>query len=425
MAWSLIKQDGKFLFHLREDTKKRNDRKSGDYGLIGGRINQADIEYISDAKQRIQMLQSESLVEDDQCFENALKREIREEIGLEFGEHYTFSPMQTLVPYEQVEGAAPNHGLTRYFFRLFTVDLNLDGYLVLHQKLKESETGELIWCSVEDMLNLNCNGDLLYIQALHDHYRGGVKALKESLERVENCHRTPCKIMKETHSDAIVFPVLPNYEIKSALDGSKHLADFPIENKLSDDDVNILLGLAAHMRGYEFESIELDVSLLPDGWVDLSENLAFKNTLIDLTYRLPEFVEKHADRWFRMSIQPEMIFFDEQLFQFSVNSEELDDYKSKNKKTDITLYRSPFSTLLGSIKGVQVSHKTTKERIRFFMACYKNGGISASGHNSHEDDARSFDNLRSVMDSWSKKIGLRKAIGQSDSLFKIFIKEKI
>lgn len=43
VAWGLIKLDGNILFYQREDTQKRFDKKAGDYGLIGGRLNQYDV----------------------------------------------------------------------------------------------------------------------------------------------------------------------------------------------------------------------------------------------------------------------------------------------------------------------------------------------------------------------------------------------
>ncbi len=43
VAWGLIRLDGNILFYQREDTQKRFDKKAGDYGLIGGRLNQYDV----------------------------------------------------------------------------------------------------------------------------------------------------------------------------------------------------------------------------------------------------------------------------------------------------------------------------------------------------------------------------------------------
>jgi len=425
VAWSLIKIGGKFLFHQREDTKKRHNIKSGDYGLIGGRINSSDISYVSDVRERLELLQSDQLVDDDLCFENALKREISEEIGLEYEVHYTFSPMRALEPYQQVEGAAPNHGLTRYFFRLFTVELTKHGYLELNKKMRMAGDNKLIWCSVGDILKQNSNGNLLYIQALHDHYKDGLAGLERDLDGVSDCY-LPFNIEKSRPTDAIVFPSLPNQNIKTALHGSKHLKKYETENDLSDEDVRLLLGMAAHARCFSFESVVDGLDFLPSGWIDVEDNPVLCRALLDISERLPELIEKHCDHFFRLSVDPEIIFFDEMLFEYDVDIDKLYNQETDTSKNiEFLLFRKAIDTSLGVVRNEYLKEKTTKTRIRFFDFCYDEEGILLKGFVDEDDQyAKAYDTIRSVMDKWSKKIGLRKAIGQSDSMYKVFIQKK-
>ena len=47
------------LFHQREDTQKRHDKTAGDYGLVGGRVNQRDMGYFAgNLDEKLRTLQS-------------------------------------------------------------------------------------------------------------------------------------------------------------------------------------------------------------------------------------------------------------------------------------------------------------------------------------------------------------------------------
>ena len=104
VAWSIIKLDGNILFYQREDTEKRHDKTAGDYGLIGGRANQNDVS-MEDKAALLKELQSPHSKVIKDALPETLKRELREEAGLEFELHYSFKPWRTLKPYRQVQGA--------------------------------------------------------------------------------------------------------------------------------------------------------------------------------------------------------------------------------------------------------------------------------------------------------------------------------
>ncbi len=163
VAWSIIKLDGKILFYQREDTQKRHDKSAGDYGLIGGRANQNDVP-ITDKAALLKELQSPNSGLVKKALPSTLKRELREEAGLLFGSHYTFKPWRTLKTYRQVQGAAPNHALTEYYLEIFQIDLTLEGYLFLQQKIKADD--RLAWFSIDEMVRgETTDGKIPYIKA--------------------------------------------------------------------------------------------------------------------------------------------------------------------------------------------------------------------------------------------------------------------
>jgi 8-oxo-dGTP pyrophosphatase MutT (NUDIX family) len=115
VAWGIIKLGGKVLFYQREDTKKHFEKTAGDYGLLGGRANQADVKTIEDKENLLKALQSSNSSAVKNALPETLIRELKEEAGLIFESHYTFKPWRSLAPYRQIQGSAPNHALTEYY----------------------------------------------------------------------------------------------------------------------------------------------------------------------------------------------------------------------------------------------------------------------------------------------------------------------
>lgn len=81
VAWCIIKMDGNILFYQREDTHKRFDKRAGDYGLIGGRLNQHDVTGNWEMPALLSELQSENSGLIKNALPETLKRELREVVG--------------------------------------------------------------------------------------------------------------------------------------------------------------------------------------------------------------------------------------------------------------------------------------------------------------------------------------------------------
>ena len=184
VAWSIIKLDGKVLFYQREDTQKRHDKSAGDYSLIGGRANQNDVP-MADKPMLLKVLQSPNSELIKNALPSTLKRELREEAGLLFESHYTFKPWRTLKPYRQIQGAAPNHALTEYYLEIFQIDLTLEGFLFLQQKIKSDD--RLAWFSIEDMVRgETIDGKIPYIKALVNDFADDRSALATELRALSD-----------------------------------------------------------------------------------------------------------------------------------------------------------------------------------------------------------------------------------------------
>ena len=356
VAWSLIKLDGKILFYQREDTRKRFDKSAGDYGLVGGRANQNDIA-ITDKTTVLKALQSA----DSELIKNALpetlKRELREEAGLLFDVHYTFKPWRRLKPYRQVQGAAPNHALTEYYLDIFQINLTLEGYLFLAEKIQSDE--RLVLFSLEELVQgVAADGKIPYIKALYDDFANDRVALKYELLALADSFDSPYLFKPQKYS--LTLPMAMDRPILAGVLGKEKA----LAIQLTARQLALLLGLAAHLRDFEFELLEQDITLHTLGWIEVKNASTLQAELISLAQLFKEtdlLIENHHDRFFRCSISPTVVFFDEQLFSFTVRQADL---KSIESKIPVVLHRESFSTALGLVKATTHVFELTLEFVR-------------------------------------------------------------
>lgn len=343
VAWSIIKLDGKILFYQREDTQKRFDKTAGDYGLIGGRANQNDVVGVADKATLLNALQSPN----SQIIKNALpvtlKRELREEAGLLFETHYTFKPWRSLTPYRQVQGAAPNHALTEYYLDISQIELTLEGFLFLQHRIKNDS--RLAWIALDDLVRgETTDGKIPYIKALYEDFDGDRPALVAALAELPDSFVAGYLLNKDKFG--ITLPIDLGKPIFSGVLGKEK----PIDLVLSARQLALILGLAAHLRGFDFGALDAHVVLHPHGWVEVSEHSPIRAELIDLAGFLSDgdlLMENHRDSLFRLSIEPSTIFFADELFSFSVNHQDLIGVQNK---IPATITRQSFNTGLGVVQ---------------------------------------------------------------------------
>jgi 8-oxo-dGTP pyrophosphatase MutT (NUDIX family) len=342
VAWSIIKLDGKILFYQREDTQKRYDQAAGDYGLLGGRCNQTDVIGMSDKSALLQALQSANSQLVKNALPQTLRRELREEAGLLFEEHYRFKHWRSLQPYRQVQGAAPNHALTEYYLDIFQIELTLEGFLFLQQRVAKDE--RLAWLTMTDIEGgESSDGKIPYIKALYDDFAGNRTALVAALNELPDSFAAGYLSDKENFG--YIFSTDPNMPASAGKLGK----DKPLDFALNARQLALVLGLAAHLRGFAFESLVSNIVLHPYGWVEVDESSPLRQELSELAslhvgHDLP--MESRRDCLFRLSIRPETVFFADELFSFSVKLADLQDVQNK---IPATISRRPFDTGFGVV----------------------------------------------------------------------------
>ncbi len=365
VAWSIIKLDGKILFFQREDTQKRFDKSAGDYGLIGGRANQTDLS-LNDKSVLLKALQSPYSELIINALSETLKRELREEAGLVFEKHYTFKLWRKLKPYQQIQGAAPNHALTEYYLEVFKIDLTLEGYLFLQQKVIVDD--RLVWFSIEDMARgESTDGKIPYIRTLYDDYANDRQALASELEALPDSFVSGYKFQPTKYGVTLSIdcskPVLAG-----VLGKEKPLLGLT----LTERQLSVLLGLAAHLRGFEFSSVKESILFHPNGWVQVAEQSEIQSELVDLTELLKGsdlIIENYRDIVFRLSISPEIVFFDENLFSFSIHTHDL---KSVQSKIPVRISRKAFITVIGVVQEKLESFKLPIEFVNKLSKLHSN-----------------------------------------------------
>ncbi|MEQ1485326.1 NUDIX hydrolase [Methyloglobulus sp.] len=353
VAWGIIKLEGKILFFQREDTKKRHEKSAGDYGLIGGRANQCDVSGL-DKNTLLKELQSPNSDLIKKALPETLKRELREEAGLLHESHYAFKSWRTLKPYRQVQGSAPNHALTEYYLEIFQVELTLDGYLFLQQKIKSDE--RLAWFSISEMVSgATSDGKMAYLKALYDDFSGDRKALEAELMALPDSFASPYLFQPTKYG--VTFPIDHQKSIFAGVKGKEKALDVMVNQQ----QLALLLGLASHLRGFEFASFEESIIFHPFGWVEVKDNTALQSELIGLAGLFKDTdlkIESHRDIFFRLSITPDVVFFDNDLFLFTVRQTDLDAIETK---IPVTIHRGTFDTAFGKIKAKTEAFKLTKK----------------------------------------------------------------
>ena len=411
VAWSIIKLDGKILFYQREDTQKRFDKTAGDYGLIGGRANQNDVAGIADKAILLSALQNPNSQIIKDALPQTLKRELREEAGLLFDEHYTFRHWRSLKPYRQVQGAAPNHALTEYYLDIFQIELTLEGFLFLQQRIHSDS--RLTWIALDDLFRgETSDGKIMYIKALYDDFGGDRGELVSALSKLPDSF--VAGYLSDKHKYGISLPTDVGRSVIAGVLGKEK----PLDLTLNVRQLALILGLAAHLRGFYFQSLVTNMVLHPIGWVEVSKFSPLTQELIELSALLAGtdlLVETRHDRLFRLSIRPETVFFDDELFSFEVTSADL---HSQQNMVPVSIGRQSFATAIGLVKNKTECFELTRSFARRLKLL-----VDGEFSNQDKEALSTEDNYKKTLhkDPRFKALGLRNLIRQEGACIRFVL----
>ncbi len=234
--------------------------------------------------------------------------------------------------------------MTEYFLDIFSINLRLEGFCYLQQEVERNE--RLVWFSVDELVYGKKNdGKSAYIRALYDDFDGNKTALKHELLSMEDSFSADYLVQKNTYG--ITLP----RDINSPLLVGQLGKEKPLDVTFTLEQLELLLGLAGHLRGFDFSDFNEGIILQPYGWIEVQDDGKLLHVLIELSgMRIaPLVIENDKDRYFRLSVNPECLFFDDSFFIFSVTGIDLNNGKSR---VPLRMQRSAIKTMLGTICAV-------------------------------------------------------------------------
>jgi hypothetical protein len=230
-------------------------------------------------------------------------------------------------------------------------DLTLEGFIHLQNKIKSDE--RLVLFSMEDIeRGETADGKIAYIKALFDDFSGDKSALKVALTALENSFNSDYLFQKAKYGLTCLLNT--DKPLFAGVLGKEKILNVCLTARQHA----ILLGLAAHNLGFEFDLAE-SVTLHPYGWIEVP-NVVLQKELLALAavFESTLFViENQQQRFFRWSVAPSVLFLDEQLFTLSV----LD---SRETKIPVTITRAAIVTALGTVVSKSETFVITRRLAR-------------------------------------------------------------
>jgi 8-oxo-dGTP pyrophosphatase MutT (NUDIX family) len=402
VAWGLIRLDGCFLLHHREDKARR---RAGNYVLPGGRFNLNDLPTEQQLAAALPMIQRAESPEALACLERTLVREIAEETGLRWHEHYQFRHWHRLEPYREVEGTRNNHAYTEYLIQIFAMTLTASGQIRLFDSICETPE-RFAWFSLDDLVRKQrSDGKTAYLDALYLDLGAG---LREALEAVPEAFVDAP--MHEDDTDAVDLPISTSSRLLRGRTGKEK----PVEVVLGDDECRVLLGLGWHAKGLEFAELR-DAVLLPSSWVKIlgAEQQAAMNRLGEkLRGAGIDIIERRDEEFFRLSVGKRQVFFDESCFRYGCGAAD----GGGGRDCWFQLDLRAIDTTIGRTAGIRHRFSITRNTLRIIES------IESALDPEQISRIKSGDIQRTVreqIDENTKPLGLRKFLRIEDKALSI------
>ncbi|ABC32371.1 hypothetical protein HCH_05717 [Hahella chejuensis KCTC 2396] len=402
VAWGIIHIAGKILLRARED-KKRSGLKN--YVLIGGRMTQEDLRQAS-IPNPLEALQSPFAADYPEAFKFALKREIYEETGLTADEHYDFKLLRSVAPYREVEGAGANHSFTNYQIKIFQLQLTTEGFFKLIESLSHYQ--ELVWFEQQELINAKTtDGKMAYIDALVSDF----SCISDWQEFIGSI---PVSYQEETWGDdeigSLTLPAVYGESLLSGRPGKERTQSISLTGR----EIEILVFLASLSKNFKTTSDQaaIKVASIGGGWAQIctpSLSQEFGNLANKLSGSTFPIIEAHDECYFRLKINPSLLFISPSLFVLRVDS----------TKSTLSLERKEF---IGSFfrvpsESVELNAGVTFKRAVFTMA--KQGEVDTSFIESVQRIAR-----RDINPT-CQTLGLRGLVRLESNLLKLAVDTRI
>jgi hypothetical protein len=398
VAWAFIKLAGRILLHHRED-KSRLD--VANYVPIGGKLHLCDFDESLSQSEALTLLQSPAGSPVFHTLPMTLKREVLEETGLRYGEHYQFSEWKMLPTYRKVEGAGSRHAYTEYQIVIYQVQLTRAGFLMLMQRI--DSVSALVWFSpVELAQGYRSDGKKAFVDALYSAWQSETGELSTDLADLPDsfCDEMPTPCL----TDPITLPVNDSVFWVGKTGGEK-----AYRHELDEEERLLLLALGWHRRGLPWENLQEYVSVTAYGWLIVNDPhlnaklLVLAEKLVKENIPLIECAENVG---VRLALPQENVFFAESLFQVRIHQQ--------SHSTGIQLETASMATPLGTLKAIELfislSPKLTHELAEV-----------AKGQVYQAENPNLPGLVRREIEKLTQLLGLRKLMRQGHGKFELTV----
>ncbi|EIJ42209.1 hypothetical protein BegalDRAFT_1313 [Beggiatoa alba B18LD] len=304
---TFIKLDDQFLLHRREGNLVKDQH--GEFVLIGGCTNLADLEHLELSLPEKLALLKEPHHLPYSVVEKTLIREIKEETTLELDKDYSLFFIEKIEPYNHLSGSGVNYAYTCYYFSLFRIQLTEQGFFRLLQA-EQDKPQIFSWFTLEELqASRTSDGKTAYIDVLHAHFSSNFKKV---MGEIPNSFNNQYNVLKE--SDSVTLPLHQARFLRVGATGKEKTLNIPLTTR----QCQLLWLLGAHARQFRIIACHASFQLFPYGWVQgvhlsFIEEMQIVATLLrEHHLDLLEFVEGH---YYRLNLDPQLIFFDEANFQ--------------------------------------------------------------------------------------------------------------
>lgn len=407
VAWGIIRLDDKFLLHHREDRLRPYVKN---YVFPGGRFRFLDLPPEKQHPETLRQLHKGGSSLAATTLEKTLCRELKEELGLRFGEDWTATVRLVLKPYRKVEGARNAHALTEYQITLFDIALTPEGEMRLLDRIDDNPD-KLIWFSVADLIRATgrTDGKRAFIDALFDQFRAKDQ-LRKFFESVPSSSTIEYQFTDQ--AEAVELPASPGMPILIGATGKEKARHI----ELNEEEHALLLVFGVWGKGLELETEPGHISLIPGGWAKVKSEKAQK-TLANLQARLVvedlPLLQRVGEHYVRLSVHPRHLFFSGKMFGYQLPTE-----GDQRLQIDIES-RLPKSLWargqLFAFGSIPLPKKMLESLAAIASATVGPGGLERFGYS----DETMKKNCKEMLDKKTREIGLRKLVRLSAKRYQL------
>ena len=328
VAWAFVALDGRFLLVRREDPAQHRIGNRGQFVFPGGRVSPEDLPDLS-LSARLDFFDPKIESDDAvvaQAFDNALRRELHEELEISPSQLASVVSAHDLIHYAALEGGKSAYSATKYFLQPFKIELTDAGKTSLLRCLA-AHPERFDWFTPEELAaRLNAKGSKAFVDAIGN---ASLDAAKFSI----------LIGAKPSFKDAITLPGSTEEPFSVGVTGREK----PVHARLDVDEITTLSWLAAVRRGEPVDELTDGISVaIGSGWVMVDNDTQFarlKQLSEKLEYTGLSLLDFH-ERAVRANADGEIHYSPS---RFSLNIQD----EKRGKAYRLTLHRREIHSPLG------------------------------------------------------------------------------